>query len=96
MKDLDDIPALMDDIGTRARAASRVLAHASAERKHAALIGAAEAVWKRRDEIIAANVRDMDYGRDKGLSPAMMDRLTPRRGSDPGHRRRAAHRCRTA
>ena len=75
MKDLDDIPALMDDIGTRARAASRVLAHASAERKHAALIGAAEAVWKRRDEIIAANARDMDYGRDKGLSPAMMDRL---------------------
>ena len=75
MKDLDDIPALMDDIGMRARAASRVLAHASAERKHAALIGAAEAVWKRRDEIIAANARDMDYGRDKGLSPAMMDRL---------------------
>ena len=75
MKDLDDIPALMDDIGTRARAASRVLAHASAERKHAALIGAAEAVWKRRDEIIAANTRDMDYGRDKDLSPAMMDRL---------------------
>ena len=75
MKDLDDIPALMDDIGTRARAASRVLAHASAERKHAALIGAAEAVWKRRDEIIAANTRDMDYGREKGLSPAMMDRL---------------------
>ena len=75
MKDLDDIPALMDDIGMRARAASRVLAHASAERKHAALIGAAEAVWKRRDEIIAANTRDMDYGRDKGLSPAMMDRL---------------------
>ena len=75
MKDLDDIPALMDDIGTRARAASRVLAHASAERKHAALIGAAEAVWKRRDEIIAANSRDLEYGRDKGLSPAMMDRL---------------------
>ena len=75
MKDLDDIPALMDDIGMRARAASRVLAHASAERKHAALIGAAEAVWKRRDEIIAANARDMDYGRDKDLSPAMMDRL---------------------
>ena len=75
MKDLDDIPALMADIGTRAKAASSELAFATAERKHAALIGAAEAVWNRRDEIIAANAKDLDYGRDKGLSPAMMDRL---------------------
>ncbi|WP_372573962.1 glutamate-5-semialdehyde dehydrogenase [Ruegeria jejuensis] len=75
MKDLDNIPALMADIGTRAKAASAELAFASAERKHAALIGAADAVWARRAEIIAANAKDLDYGRDKGLSPAMMDRL---------------------
>lgn len=70
-----DITALMHDIGERARDAAAELAFASAERKHAALIGAAEAVWKRRAEIIAANARDLDYGREKGLSPAMMDRL---------------------
>lgn len=70
-----DITALMHDIGERARDAAAELAFASAERKHAALIGAAEAVWKRRAEIIAANARDLDYGRKKGLSPAMMDRL---------------------
>ena len=75
MKDLTDIPALMHDIGARAKAAARELAHASAERKHAALIGAAEAVWKNRAAIIEANAKDLDYGRDKGLSDAMMDRL---------------------
>ncbi len=75
MKDLTDIPTLMHDIGVRAKAAARELAFASAERKHAALIGAAEAVWKTRDAIIEANAKDLDYGRDKGLSDAMMDRL---------------------
>ena len=75
MKDLTDIPALMQDIGARAKAAARELAFASAERKHAALIGAAEAVWKNRAVIIDANAKDLEYGRDKGLSDAMMDRL---------------------
>jgi glutamate-5-semialdehyde dehydrogenase len=75
MKDHDDIPALMADIGARAKAAAAVLASATAERKHAALIGAAEAVWNARDAILAANARDLDYGRDKGLTDAMMDRL---------------------
>ncbi|MCI5112102.1 MAG: glutamate-5-semialdehyde dehydrogenase [Marivita sp.] len=75
MKDLTDIPALMQDIGARAKAAARELAFASAERKHAALIGAAEAVWKNRAAIIEANAKDLEYGRDKGLSDAMMDRL---------------------
>ena len=32
-------------------------------------------VWARRGEIIAANGRDMEHGREKGLSPAMLDRL---------------------
>ncbi|MEX0366850.1 MAG: glutamate-5-semialdehyde dehydrogenase [Ruegeria sp.] len=75
MKDLDNIPALMADLGTRAKAASKELAFASAERKHAALIAAADAVWANRAAIIEANVKDLEYGREKGLSPAMMDRL---------------------
>ncbi|NNE52500.1 MAG: glutamate-5-semialdehyde dehydrogenase [Sulfitobacter sp.] len=75
MKDTDNIPALMADIGTRAKAAAAQLATASAERKHAALIAAAEAVWKNRGDILKANVKDLDYGREKGLSDAMMDRL---------------------
>ncbi|UWQ93353.1 glutamate-5-semialdehyde dehydrogenase [Rhodobacteraceae bacterium M382] len=75
MKDTDNIPALMADIGKRAKAATTALATATAERKHAALIAAADAVWARRAEIIAANAKDLDFGRDKGLSAAMMDRL---------------------
>lgn len=75
MKDFDSIPALMADIGARAKAASASLASASPERKHAALIWAAEAVWKVRDAIIQANLLDLEYGREKELSDAMMDRL---------------------
>lgn len=75
MKDFTDIPALMHDIGVRAKAAARELAFASAERKHAALVGASEAVWKNRASIIEANAKDLEYGREKGLSDAMMDRL---------------------
>jgi glutamate-5-semialdehyde dehydrogenase len=66
---------LMAEIGTRARAAAADLAYASAERKHAALIGAAEQVWANRQAIIDANAEDLVYGEAKGLSPAMMDRL---------------------
>lgn len=75
MKDFDTIPALMADLGRRAKAASQDLAFATAERKHAALIAAADAVWANRDQIIKANKKDLEFGRDKGLSPAMMDRL---------------------
>jgi len=75
MKDAENPHLLMEDIGKRARAAARVLAYATAERKHAALIAAAEAVWTRRAYIIEANEKDLAYGREKGLSPAMMDRL---------------------
>jgi glutamate-5-semialdehyde dehydrogenase len=76
MKDGEDIQALMAGIGHAAKAAAAELAYASAERKHAALIGAAEAVWNRREAIIAANAEDMAFGHEKGLSPSMMDRLT--------------------
>ena len=75
MKDLNDIPAMMTAMGEAARAAAAQLAFANAERKHAALISAAENVWKNRAAIIEANEKDLDFGREKGLTPAMMDRL---------------------
>ncbi|MEM6339922.1 MAG: glutamate-5-semialdehyde dehydrogenase [Pseudomonadota bacterium] len=75
MKDLDEIPVLMADLGARAKAASEDLAFASAEKKRAALLDAADAVWDTRSDIVAANARDMDFAREKGLSDAMMDRL---------------------
>ncbi len=81
MKDHTDIPAVMAEIGARARAAAAELAFASPEAKRAALEAAAEAVRAREAEILEANAADMAFGRDKGLSPAMLDRLelTPAR-----------------
>ncbi|WP_022704061.1 glutamate-5-semialdehyde dehydrogenase [Pseudorhodobacter ferrugineus] len=70
-----DMSGMMAEIGAAARAAAAELACASAERKHAALIGAAEAVWEARDAIIAANAQDMAFGVSKGLTDAMLDRL---------------------
>ncbi|MDJ0820917.1 MAG: glutamate-5-semialdehyde dehydrogenase [Paracoccaceae bacterium] len=75
MKDLHDIPALMAEIGARARAASAELAFAPSARKQEALEAAADAVWVQRTTIIEANAKDMAFGREKGLSDAMMDRL---------------------
>lgn len=75
MKDMDDIPALMADIGARAKKAASSLGFAGSERKSKALLAAAEHIWTNRAEILAANAKDLDYGRDKGLTEAMMDRL---------------------
>jgi len=65
----------MAALGDAARDAAAELAFASSERKYAALISAADAVWARREAIIDANCEDLVYGEEKGLSPAMMDRL---------------------
>ena len=66
---------MMAEIGAAARAAAAELAYASSERKYAALIGAADEVWAQRATILDANVEDLAYGAEKGLSPALMDRL---------------------
>ena len=77
-------PALMAEIGTRARAAAAELAYASSERKYAALIGAADEIWNRRQAILDANCEDLIYGAEKGLTPALMDRLSLDQLADPG------------
>ncbi|AXI42474.1 glutamate-5-semialdehyde dehydrogenase [Sulfitobacter sp. SK011] len=75
MENIDNIPELMADIGRRAKQAAAELASAGAHAKRAALMGAADSVWASRADILAANAKDMAFGRDKGLSDAMMDRL---------------------
>jgi glutamate-5-semialdehyde dehydrogenase len=70
-----DVKTLMQDIGEKAKTASQDLAFAPSAQKNAALAAAAQAILDRRDEILAANARDMEFGREKGLSPAMLDRL---------------------
>lgn len=75
MNDLNNIPAMMSDIGKAARAAAAELAFAPSEAKAHALNAAADATWDARIQIIAENEKDLAFGADKGLSPAMMDRL---------------------
>ena len=75
MNEMTNITAMMDEIGQKARAAATVLAACPAEAKRKALESAADAVWAQRNHIIAENHKDMVFGAQKGLSPAMMDRL---------------------
>lgn len=70
-----DISATVTEIGNAARAAARDLATASADAKRDALNAAADHVWEKLAAIIEANSEDLAFGREKGLSPAMMDRL---------------------
>ena len=75
MTDMAKAQQLIDGLGTAARKAAVELAQAPAPAKRAALMAAADAVIARTDAIIAANEQDLQFGRDKGLSDAMMDRL---------------------
>jgi len=74
-KSHEDTARLMAEIGRKARAAARPLAIASAERKHAALIGMADAILRREHEILDANAIDVKNGEEAGLSGSFMDRL---------------------
>ncbi|WP_425467160.1 glutamate-5-semialdehyde dehydrogenase [Paracoccus gahaiensis] len=66
---------LIEALGTAARAAATQLAQAPAPVKTAALMAAAQAVTDQTPAILAANARDLDMARQKGLSGAMLDRL---------------------
>ncbi|WP_407280161.1 glutamate-5-semialdehyde dehydrogenase [Aromatoleum evansii] len=71
-----DIQEYMQTLGRQARAASRQLASASTAAKNAALCAMAASIRDRREELLAANARDLEEARAAGLEPAMIDRLT--------------------
>lgn len=75
MKDMDDLAAIMRDIGMRAKTASLEVGCSSASDRAAALAAAAKTILRRADDLISANRQDMEFGREKGLSAAMLDRL---------------------
>ena len=70
-----EIAAVMQALGRDAVAAAAELALASTATKNRALAAIATALRARRAELLAANGRDMEAGRAKGLSGAMLDRL---------------------
>src|SRR6195952_2661896 len=71
-----DLPALMNDLGVRARAAARVLALALPEQKNRALQAIERAIRANAAAILSANAEDVAEVRASGATSAFIDRLT--------------------
>jgi len=70
-----DIPQMMRKLGKDAQAAVSVLGTATTEQKNTALLEAAKSLRANAETIISENNKDMAAGEQKGLTPAMLDRL---------------------
>ena len=70
-----DIKTYMQSVGQEARAASRLMAKASTAMKNGALLAMAAAIRRDADKLLRANQADLEAARNKGLEPAMLDRL---------------------
>jgi glutamate-5-semialdehyde dehydrogenase len=70
-----DIAAEMRALGEAARAAAAEVALAPAAAKSKALRAAAAALNDQRAAVLAANARDMVAAEERGLTPALLDRL---------------------
>lgn len=71
-----DIKSHMQSVGQEARSASRQIAKADTASKNRALTAMADAIRHDETVLLAANTRDLDAARAKGLESAMIDRLT--------------------
>jgi len=71
-----DLPALMTDLATQARAAARVLALAPPVQKDRALEAIERAIRANAAKILAANAEDVAEVRATGATSAFIDRLT--------------------
>jgi glutamate-5-semialdehyde dehydrogenase len=71
-----DIKQYVFDKAMKAKAASRILANLSTEIKNNALFRMAAGLEREGDRLIAENKKDLGAAEQKGLSKAMIDRLT--------------------
>jgi glutamate-5-semialdehyde dehydrogenase len=71
-----DLPALMNDLGSHARVAARVLSLAPSEQKNRALEAMERAIRANAKAILAANAEDVGEARGSGATAAFIDRLT--------------------
>jgi len=74
--DADKIKEDLIEKGRRAKAAARLLARLSADTKNKALSAMADAILDREGEILEANRVDVEAAKNKGISGALIDRLT--------------------
>ncbi|MEJ1353174.1 MAG: glutamate-5-semialdehyde dehydrogenase [Candidatus Sedimenticola sp. (ex Thyasira tokunagai)] len=72
---ITDIAAYMNEVGSKARAASRLLAAAGTGSKNAALLKIANDLDDNREMLMAENLKDLEAGKSKGLADALLDRL---------------------
>jgi len=72
---ITDVAAYMQELGARARTASRALARADTGRKDAALLAIAADLDSDREALMAENRKDLEAGAAKGLDAALLDRL---------------------
>jgi glutamate-5-semialdehyde dehydrogenase len=72
---------MLEQIGQRAAAASRILAQATTAEKNEALLAIARRIEQETQTILSANEADLEAGSKNGLSSAMLDRarLDPKR-----------------
>ena len=70
------IKEMMQEIGQKARAASRAMARASSEQKNQALLHIAKLIREQASEIQVVNQIDVDRARKNGQDAAFVDRLT--------------------
>ena len=70
-----DVPAYMQAVGRRARAASRVIGRAETRQKNDALLAIAAAIEAASERLVSENARDLADGRRQGLDEALLDRL---------------------
>lgn len=71
-----DLNAYAIDLARRARQAGYQMAQATGQARDAALRAVAQLLRPRCGQIIEANAKDLEAGRQAGLSKAMLDRLT--------------------
>lgn len=72
---MSSIQETIHQMGRQARAAAYKLAQLSSDEKNAILREMAAAIRQRVPELLSANAKDLEAGRAKGLSNAMLDRL---------------------
>jgi glutamate-5-semialdehyde dehydrogenase len=71
-----NIKEYMADVGAKARASARVIAATDSRVKNAALLSIASALDESRDELLAANKKDIAQSVSDGLEAALLDRLS--------------------
>ena len=74
--DTIDIKTYMESVGREARRASRRVARTDTAAKNRALTLMADAIRRDEPQLLAANAKDVEAARNRGLDPAMIDRLT--------------------